>query len=346
MFPRTDREDRPAGDMGVTLPGTGVRPVVTLTLLAAIVALWVAVQLSGGSNDHDVLLAFGAMEAHRLAAGEYWRLGAAMFLHMGLLHLGLNCVGLLIFGYQLEPLLGRVRYIVLYAIAGLGGSGASYAFNISVSTGVIAVGASGAIFGVLGGLVAFLTLHRDRLGRMGRQNLTGLLVLAAINLAFGLVVANVDNYAHAGGFVTGLLVGFAYSPNYRPVYNMFGGLDSMADSNSILRRWWVVPAAAIVLCAGILWGNHNVGRSAFAQVIAAERHRLDEDFAEAVEALDRAIEIEPRLAYAYLERGRLMMEMGNTRRAMADLGTALRLQLPPEEQREALQLLVRLRSGR
>ena len=103
-----------------------------------------------------------------------------------------------------------------------------------------------AIFGVLGGLVAFFLSHRNQLGDMGRRSLTGLLVLAGINLVFGLMTAGVDNYAHIGGFVCGVLLGIAFSPRYLPVLDTFGFVSEVVDANSIVKRWWALPAVGVV----------------------------------------------------------------------------------------------------
>lgn len=346
MFPRTPHEEADAGRVGVPIPVATRRPIVTWTILAVNVALWLLTLVRGGANNVDVLVEFGAMQADLIVAGEYWRLFTATLLHADLIHLGLNCVALLIFGHQLEPLFGRTRFLLVYLLAGLGGSVASYAFNISLTPNSIGVGASGAIFGILGGLVAFLALNRDRLGAMGRQHLTALLVIAAINLAFGLTFAGVDNYAHGGGFVAGLLIGLAYSPDYRPVLNIFGELEGVVDANSVLRRSWVLPAAVLTLIAGVMWGDRNVGESPISYLRQAEEYRISQDFGEAIEAIDRAIEIEPHSGQIYLERARLMLAMGNMRRAESDLGRALRLGLPPSDRQGALELLVQLRSRR
>ena len=141
-----------------------------------------------------------------VAAGEYYRLLTSAFLHGGVVHLLLNMYALYLFGPQLEGALGRLRFIVLYVVSALGGSALSYAFAAPTQP---SLGASGAVFGLLG---AYLVINR----RLGRDN-TPLLMLLAINLAYGFLVPNIDWRAHLGGLVTGGLVAavIAYAPAQR-----------------------------------------------------------------------------------------------------------------------------------
>ena len=141
-----------------------------------------------------------------VAAGEYYRLLTSAFLHGGIVHLLLNMYALYLFGPQLEAALGRLRFIVLYVVSALGGSALSYAFASPVQP---SLGASGAVFGLLG---AYLVINR----RLGRDN-TAVLMLLAINLAYGFLVPNIDWRAHLGGLLTGAAVAaaIAYAPPHR-----------------------------------------------------------------------------------------------------------------------------------
>ena len=118
----------------------GGRPVVTEVLLGINVLLWIALELAGGSTDTDVLLDFGAMSAPLIADGEYWRLFTAMFLHAGAMHILFNGLTLFIFGRIVERAYGHVRFALVYLLAGLFGSVASFSLN---STGVGAGGPAG-----------------------------------------------------------------------------------------------------------------------------------------------------------------------------------------------------------
>ena len=206
-------EKEPQAQSGFSLPGADRRPVVTWALLAINLVVWGATMLAGGSQNTDVLLRFGAMYGPFIATGDYWRLFTAMFLHIGIPHLLFNSFGLLVFGSLVERIYGPIRFVTIYILAGLAGSVASYSFNMLS----IGAGASGAIFGVLGALAAFFFARRDMLGAMGRQNLLGLVIIAAFNLIFGFVTPGIDNWAHMGGLLGGVLIGLALAPYYRAV---------------------------------------------------------------------------------------------------------------------------------
>ncbi|HZC98740.1 MAG TPA: rhomboid family intramembrane serine protease [Actinomycetes bacterium] len=179
-------------------------PVVTLTLLAVnTVMLVVEAVLSGGAAgllepSARALCRLGALNGPAIAEdGQYWRLLTVMVLHAGVIHWAFNSYALYLFGPMLESLLGRVRFLALYVGSGLAGAGASLAFSHTQ----LGVGASGAIFGLLGALVAFFYRRRD-VG--GRAPLQSLLIILAFNVFIGARAANIDNFAHGGGFLAGL----------------------------------------------------------------------------------------------------------------------------------------------
>jgi rhomboid protease GluP len=126
-----------------------------------------------------------------------------MFLHGGLLHLAFNGWALFQLGSLLELLMGSPRMILIYFASGIAGSLASATFTQAPS-----VGASGAIFGLLGALIAFLLRRRGALTPQGKSILMQLLFWAVINVFFGFSEAHIDNSAHLGGGAAGLLFGF------------------------------------------------------------------------------------------------------------------------------------------
>lgn len=346
MFPRPDHQDDAPSGPGIPLPGFGRKPYITWILLAIIAAMHLLAELSGGSEDPGVLRSLGAMDGPLIAAGEYWRLFAAMFLHSGWMHLGLNAFGLFVFGQQLEQLYGHGRFIAIYVLAGLAGSVTSYALNLSFVSQAIGVGASGAIFGVLGGLVAFFLSHRNQLGDMGRRTLMGLLVLAGINLVFGFVTAGVDNFAHIGGLVCGIVLGIAFSPRYQPVLDPFGFVSDVVDGNSLIKRWWALPAICVVLLAGVLIGDANVGESPVPHLRQAKQYRVESNLSGAIEELDTAIGIDPTHGPSYFERAEVMAELGNYDRAIRDAALAARFSRSQSEQQSAVRLMMQLRNRR
>jgi len=167
------------------------RPVVTLTIIGICVLLYVGQRASGGVTS---ALAFAPVQAQ----SEPWRLLTAAFVHSprSLLHIGFNMYALYIVGGYLEPMLGRLRFAVLYLVSALGGS-VGYLLLATVPEGwrTSTVGASGAVFGLF---AAMLVLNRH----LGRQT-GGIVALLLINGAIGFVVPGIAWQAHVGGAITG-----------------------------------------------------------------------------------------------------------------------------------------------
>lgn len=141
--------------------------------------------------------------------GEYYRFLTSMFLHGGLLHIGFNAWALFSLGPEAERIYGTPRFLALYFIAGLAGGVASYTFSAALS-----VGASGAVFGLIGGLAAFYYTARGLLGEMSRQQLGSLITVIMINLFIGFSTPRIDNAAHIGGLVAGAAVGWLLAPRF------------------------------------------------------------------------------------------------------------------------------------
>jgi membrane associated rhomboid family serine protease len=173
---------------------------VTLSLIALNVAMFLVTAVSAavdGASPLDNYLSpiFGELSQvpFLVDAGQWWRLVTAAFLHIGPLHLALNMLALLVFGSELERMLGRARFLTLYLVSALGGATAIQLFGSPV--GPVA-GASTAIYGLLGGLGVVMIARR--------QDLRGLLTLLAINL-FISFLPGVSLLGHLGGLVTGAL---------------------------------------------------------------------------------------------------------------------------------------------
>jgi membrane associated rhomboid family serine protease len=180
------------------------RPYVTYALIALNVAVWAigigAAILSGGAAgllSGGTLTAVGGLSGPHVAAGEWWRLISAGFLHAGLLHLGLNMAALFVFGSPLERALGRLRFAVLYMTALLAGS-----FGVLLLSPLsLTVGASGAIFGLLGAIVA-----GQRAAGISLRS-SGIIGLLVVNLVFTVAVPGISIGGHLGGLAGGFLAG-------------------------------------------------------------------------------------------------------------------------------------------
>jgi rhomboid protease GluP len=198
------------------------RTPVIWSLLAANIGIFILMSLepSGRGSDHAEglkLARWGSNAGPLTLNGQWWRLVTSMFLHGGLVHIMFNMFALWQVGRLVERMFGSARFLGLYMIAGVCGSLASVLWNPHVNS----VGASGAIFGIIGGLLAFIrrpdsgvppTIVKDL-----RGSLSGFLLF---NIAAGLVYPHTDNAAHigglAGGYVAGLLLARSlHVPNAR-----------------------------------------------------------------------------------------------------------------------------------
>ena len=186
------------------------RPLVTMILIGLNVLAYV-VQITSGTDAlsglDKIAAQYGMWPAGIALDDQYYRLVTAMFLHGSFLHIGFNMLVLWTLGPQLERILGHLRYTVLYLVAGLGGSVASFWFS---SPGIVGVGASGAIFGLMGAYVV--------VGKKLRADIGQVLGLIAINVVIGFVAGGIDWRAHLGGLATGAAVAavFAFLPR-KPV---------------------------------------------------------------------------------------------------------------------------------
>ncbi|MDA8210367.1 MAG: rhomboid family intramembrane serine protease [Clostridia bacterium] len=177
------------------------KPVVTRAILVVNALVWLLMTVMGGSTNPEVLVFFGAKYPPLIIEGQYWRLFTSMFLHIGVAHLLFNSYALYQLGTGAEYLYGSKKFALIYLVAGLWGSVASFLFSPNISAG-----ASGAIFGLFG---AFLYFGRREPQIFARGLGNGILAALLVNLAFGFVNPGIDNYAHVGGLFGGYLTSAA-----------------------------------------------------------------------------------------------------------------------------------------
>jgi rhomboid protease GluP len=209
--PRADRGGMSAVDLLAFRRAVNAatrRAFVTPMLVLACAAAFAAMIATGVPilwPSAPELVRWGANDGARLILRhEYWRLVASVFVHGGLIHLVVNMWSLLVIGPLVERIYGHLAFAVLYLAAGVGGAIASAA----VPPMRVSVGASGAICGVLGGLLAFLLVHRHTIPltvlRQLRKSVLGVVLFMAV---LGAVVSNIDQAAHLGGLATGFVCG-------------------------------------------------------------------------------------------------------------------------------------------
>lgn len=192
-----------------------------------------AVNVSAKDNDvlTNVLITYGAKDNSLILAGQYWRFITPIFLHVNVLHIGLNMLNFFVLGIFLERLVGHLRLLLIYLVTGVISIIASFYF----APQEISVGASGAIFGLVGAYSIFVLTHRLALRSGGIPALLWLVFIIGANLSVGFLIANVDNYAHIGGLLSGCLLGWWFAPRYVP--SPVGEKTSWIDIHSLSHRW-------------------------------------------------------------------------------------------------------------
>jgi len=186
----------------------GTQPIATWALVAANVAWFLFVASQGGgwfASEPQVIVHWGSNFGPLTLNGQWWRLFTCMFVHFSLLHLAFNMWVLWSIGRMIERMFGSLHYLLLYVFAGLCGSMASLWWHPTVNS----AGASGAIFGLLGGLLAFVLNPASGVPPtiVASQRRIGLTYIA-YNLISGFAHQGVDNAAHLGGLVGGFLIGW------------------------------------------------------------------------------------------------------------------------------------------
>ncbi|MCW2795611.1 rhomboid family intramembrane serine protease [Nocardioides sp.] len=228
----------------------GLRPTdasrTSIVLIAINVAVWLAVMVTGGAGSRLLglisLTPRGVCETTNgngyypnvpeaacsirgtrwvdgVSDGAYWQLITSVFAHEQVLHIGFNMLALWVLGPQLELAIGRARFLALYLLSGLAGSALVYwAAPETQST----LGASGAIFGLMGALLV--------IALKVRANVQGLLMWIGINAVFTLVGSNISWQGHLGGFIGGIVIAaiLVYSPKERRTAVQVSGLSLIA----------------------------------------------------------------------------------------------------------------------
>lgn len=181
---------------------------MTCTILLAVINVVVFFVLSFGGMTEDTIymLEHGAMYVpYVVEQGEYYRLFTCLFLHFDFSHLMNNMVTLVVIGKYVEPVLGKIRFLLVYFISGLLGNVLSLVVEIFTFKYSVSAGASGAIFGLTGALLMLTILCKGCVENVTKQ---GMLFMVAVSLYLGFTSQGVDNLAHVGGLLGGLAVTF------------------------------------------------------------------------------------------------------------------------------------------
>ena len=180
-------------------------PIVTIIFIVLNVCIWIVLELMGDTLDSNFMITYGASYAPFIIEnGEYWRLFTCMFLHFGADHLINNMLLLGVMGYRLEHVMGSICFGILYLASGLGGSILSFYKDLGAAEEVVSAGASGGVYGIIGGLIAYAILNK---GKVEGMTIKGLIGMAVLSLYYGFSTAGVDNWGHIGGLLFGFLLG-------------------------------------------------------------------------------------------------------------------------------------------
>lgn len=183
-------------------------PWATYTLTAFCVLMFLWESIAGGSSNSMMLLRMGANSSTLVSNGEWWRTVGSMFLHGNFIHLLMNMYALVAVGTVLERYLGNLRFLALYTLSGIAGSLASVMMGTPLS-----VGASGAIFGLFGAAALIGYRYRNEIPVRFRNQLAGGMAINILyNLMYGFSHQGIDNSAHIGGLLAGLLFAFLVPP--------------------------------------------------------------------------------------------------------------------------------------
>ena len=179
------------------------RPYVTIVLVAINVIVFLLETLSGGSEDNEVLLKYGAQFApYIFDDGQWYRLFTSMFVHIGVNHIFNNMISLIVVGQYIENYFGRIKYLILYIVSGLAGSFLSLVKEMHTESFAISAGASGAICGLIGALIVFsIDPETRRIFPLRR-------VIVCIILVLIPAASNVNVTAHIGGMIGGAITGY------------------------------------------------------------------------------------------------------------------------------------------
>ncbi|MEU6264380.1 rhomboid family intramembrane serine protease [Saccharopolyspora shandongensis] len=226
---------QPVTVAGARLPA---KPILVPVLIAINVAVFALTAVQAGSipgNSASALFTDFALWPILVAGGQWWRLITAGFLHIGLLHLAMNMIALWVIGRDLELLLGRVRFGAVYLLSLLGGSTAVFLLGNELQP---VAGASGAVYGLMGGIaIAALRL---------KVSLRPVLVVIALNIVASVVIPGISLLGHIGGLVVGVIATAAlvYAPRERQVLIQAGALAAL-----------LVVLIAMVVTRDLQFGN-------------------------------------------------------------------------------------------
>ena len=300
-------------------------PVITRMLIGINVAVFVAMVLMTRQFfdfDTGTVLRWGADFAPATASGEWWRMLTSMFLHGGILHLAVNMWALRNLGYTAELFYGRRNFAIIYLLSGFAGSSATLIWRPDT----VSVGASGAIFGVAGALAAMVYFKKLPVDRaVLRRDMGSIGGVIIFNLLLGARIPVINNAAHVGGLIAGVILGFALPAT------IFRAERERSNTAGFM-------AIAAVLAAILVIGYTGHERlTAESEVYRAEKAYDAGDKATALQQIEKAANQHPSTFYANYVIGAIYLENGRATEAVPFLEKAAQLRPTNRAVKEALQ---------
>lgn len=176
---------------------------VTVFLILVNVLVFFTVELTGGSDDTMHMFRCGAAYTPAVLQGEYYRIFTSMFLHFGPQHLGNNMLVLFVLGGRLERTVGKLKYLLIYLLGGMGGNLLSIFLELNNGDFAVSAGASGAVFAVMGAMIYAVIRGRGHIEDLSARQVV---IMAVFSLYFGFASEGVDNAAHVGGLICGFIM--------------------------------------------------------------------------------------------------------------------------------------------
>jgi rhomboid protease GluP len=277
---------------------TNGKPFFTYFFMIIQVAVFLLLELQGGSTNTSTLIKFGAKFNPYIYDGEWWRFITPIFLHIGFLHLTMNTLALYFLGPAVERIFGNIRFLFIYLFAGISGVIASFIFSPNISAG-----ASGAIFGCFGALLYFALIYPKLFFRtMGPSVITVLV----FNLIFGFTVSIVDNAGHLGGLAGGFLAA--------------GILHFPKKKKPFLQLIFLLVSAAIIYGSLYYGFRHSEsGGNESSTMMLAQEYIKQENYEQAYDVLTTYAESNKPSAEVYFALSFIEIKLGELKEAKSHL---------------------------
>lgn len=331
------------------------KPFFTYIFMIIQVAIFLLLELQGGSTNTNTLIKYGAKFNFYIYEGEWWRFFTPIFLHIGFMHLIMNTLSLYYLGTLVERMYGNIRFLFIYFFAGAAGFIASFLFSPLVSAG-----ASGAIFGCFGALLYFGLINPKLFSRTMGANVIGILIL---NIIIGFSISSIDNAGHLGGLAGGFLAaGIVHFPKKKKpllqivfsilsvtviwgslAYGFSDEVKSQDESNILLVQEFLKQEKYDQAYAVLkdFEDNTNNPPARFYFSLSFVEIKMGK-LTDAKAHLQKAIELEPKFPEAYYNLALIFFEERNLEQARVNAQKAVELNPEREEYADLVQELNRL----